>query len=90
MRAALPAIMRAIETVREAGADFPGFRFNYMTVITRHNFRGLPELLAHCVDTGAASIYLMNVYGDTTGQSLLTEAEIREFRDQTVPRCWPS
>src|SRR5262249_55281923 len=83
---ALPTIMKAIAAVREAGADFPGFRFNYMTVITRHNFRGLPELLAHCVDTGVASIYLMNVYGDTSGQSLLDEAEICEFRDQTVPQ----
>jgi MoaA/NifB/PqqE/SkfB family radical SAM enzyme len=86
IRGALPTIMKAIDTVREAGSDFPGFRFNYMTVITRHNFRGLPELLAHCVDTGVASIYLMNVYGDTTGQSLLAEPEIREFRDQTVPQ----
>jgi MoaA/NifB/PqqE/SkfB family radical SAM enzyme len=86
VRGALTTIMNAVTTVREAGADFPGFRFNYMTVITRHNFRGLPELLAHCVDTGAASIYLMNVYGDTAGLSLLREAEIREFRDQTVPQ----
>ncbi len=38
---ALPKIMAAIAAVREAGADFPGFRFNYMTVISRHNFRGL-------------------------------------------------
>ena len=74
VRGALPAIMNAITAVREAGAEFPGFRFNYMTVITRHNFRGLPELLAHCVDTGAASVYLMNVYGDTAGQSLLNES----------------
>jgi MoaA/NifB/PqqE/SkfB family radical SAM enzyme len=86
VRGALPTIMNAIDTVREAGAGFPGFRFNYMTVITRHNFRGLPELLAHCVDAGAASVYLMNVYGDTTGESVLNEAEIREFRDRTVPQ----
>jgi MoaA/NifB/PqqE/SkfB family radical SAM enzyme len=86
VRGALPAIMNAIGTVREAGAGFPGFRFNYMTVITRHNFRSLPELLVHCVDTGVASVYLMNVYGDTAGQSLLTEAEIHEFRDHTVPQ----
>jgi MoaA/NifB/PqqE/SkfB family radical SAM enzyme len=85
VRGALPTIMKAIETVREAGTSFPEFRFNYMTVITRHNFRGLPELLAHCLDTGVASVYLMNVYGDTTGQSLLTEPEIREFRDKIVP-----
>jgi molybdenum cofactor biosynthesis enzyme MoaA len=86
IRDALPAIMDAIDVVREAGAGFPGFRFNYMTVITRHNFRGLPELLSHCVDAGAASVYLMNVYGDTAGKSLLTEAEIREFRGRTVPQ----
>jgi MoaA/NifB/PqqE/SkfB family radical SAM enzyme len=86
VRGALSTIMKAIAAVRVAGTDAPGFRFNYMTVITRHNFRGLPELLAHCVDTGVASIYLMNVYGDTTGQSLLTEAEICEFRGQTVPQ----
>jgi MoaA/NifB/PqqE/SkfB family radical SAM enzyme len=85
VRGALATIMKAIDTVRQAGASFPEFRFNYMTVITRHNFRGLPRLLAHCVDTGVASIYLMNVYGDTSGQSLLNEAEIREFRGQTVP-----
>ncbi len=85
IKGALLTIMKAIGTVREAGREFPEFRINYMTVITRHNFRGLPELLAHCVDTGIASIYLMNVYGDTVGQSLLTEPEIREFRDKVVP-----
>jgi MoaA/NifB/PqqE/SkfB family radical SAM enzyme len=85
VRNALPAIMKAIKTVREAGAGFPGFRMNYMTVITRHNFRQLPELLDHCLDTGIASIYLMNLYGDTTGQSLLTETEISEFRLRVVP-----
>jgi MoaA/NifB/PqqE/SkfB family radical SAM enzyme len=82
---ALPTIMRAIATVQEAGSHFPEFRINYMTVITRHNFRGIPGLLAHCVDRGVASVYLMNVYGDTAGQSLLTGAEIQEFRRETVP-----
>ncbi|MDQ2874689.1 MAG: radical SAM protein [Actinomycetota bacterium] len=86
VRNALPTIMKAIEAVREAGADFPEFRMNYMTVITRQNFRGIPDLLSHCLDTGIASIYLMNVYGDTTGESLLSEPEIREFRGMTVPR----
>ncbi|WP_204292826.1 radical SAM protein [Micromonospora gifhornensis] len=85
VRNALPTIMKAIEVVREAGSDAPEFRMNYMCVITRHNFREIPELVAHCVDTGIASIYFMNVYGDNTGASLLTVAEINEFRDQVVP-----
>jgi len=85
VRNALSTIMQAIDTVREAGADNPDFRMNYMTVITRSNFREIPDLVAHCVDTGIASIYLMNVYGDTTGASLLTVPEIGEFRDEVVP-----
>ncbi len=86
IRGALPVIMKAIETVQAAGAAFPGFRVNCMTVITRHSFRGLPGLLAHCLDAGMASMYLMNVYGDTTGESLLSESEIGEFRDDVVPQ----
>lgn len=85
VRDALPTIMRAMDTVREAGEQFPGFRMNVMTVITRHNFRDIPEVVAHCLDTGIASVYLMNVYGDTTGASLLTVPEISEFRKRTVP-----
>lgn len=85
VRNALPTIMQAIDTVRRAGAGRSDFRMNYMLVITRSNFREIPEVVAHCVDTGIASVYLMNVYGDTTGQSLLTVPEIVEFRDQVVP-----
>jgi MoaA/NifB/PqqE/SkfB family radical SAM enzyme len=85
VRDALPTIMTAIDTIRRAGEDNPDFRMNYMTVITRSNFREIPGLVAHCVDTDIASIYLMNVYGDTTGASLLTVPEIREFRDEVMP-----
>jgi MoaA/NifB/PqqE/SkfB family radical SAM enzyme len=85
VRNALPTILTAVDTVRAAGADVPEFRMNYMTVITRDNFRELPDLVAHCLDGGIASIYLMNVYGDTTGASLLTVPEINEFRDEIVP-----
>ncbi len=85
VQGALVTIMEAVQTVREAAADHPDFCINYMTVITRHNFRDIPNVVRHCVDTGVASIYLMNVYGDLTGSSLLVESEIREFRDETVP-----
>jgi MoaA/NifB/PqqE/SkfB family radical SAM enzyme len=57
VRNALPTIMEAIETVRRAGAGNPEFRMNYLTVITRSNFREIPTLVAHCLDTGIASIY---------------------------------
>ena len=85
VRDALPTIMRAIATVREAGSRNAEFRMNYMVVITRENFREIPRLVAHCLDTGIASIYLMNVYGDATGGCLLTVAEISEFRGRVVP-----
>ncbi len=85
VRGALATIMKAVQVVREAAVNYPDFCINYMTVITRQNFRSIPEIVRHCVDTGVASIYLMNVYGDLTGASLLVESEIREFRDETVP-----
>jgi MoaA/NifB/PqqE/SkfB family radical SAM enzyme len=85
VRGAFPKIMQAIGTVRAAAADYPEFCINYMTVITRENFRDIPALVRHCLDTGVAGIYLMNVYGDTTGQALLTEPEIEEFRQEIVP-----
>ena len=84
-RNALATIMEAIETARLAAKDFPDFCINYMTVITRENFRDLPGLLRHCIDTGVASMYLMKVYGDETGEFLLLERDIREFRDLIVP-----
>jgi MoaA/NifB/PqqE/SkfB family radical SAM enzyme len=85
VRNALATIMAAIDTVRQAGSHDPEFRMNYLTVITRDNFREIPQVVAHCVDTGIASMYLMNVYGDTAGTSLLSVPEIGEFRDQVVP-----
>jgi radical SAM protein with 4Fe4S-binding SPASM domain len=85
VRGALATIMKAIDTVRRAATDWPDFCINYMTVITRHNFRDIPDLLRHCIDTEVASIYLMNVYGDETGNAILNEEEIRQFRDEIVP-----
>ena len=83
VRDGLATILTAVDTVRRAAREWPEFCVNYMAVLTRHNFRGLPDLLAHCVDTNVASLYLMNVYGDRN--ALLNEAEIREFRDEIVP-----
>lgn len=85
VRGALPTILDAFHTVREAGRVFPGFRTNFMSVITRQNFRGLPDVFDYAVAEDVASVYLMNVYGDTTGASLLTISEIEEFRAETVP-----
>jgi radical SAM protein with 4Fe4S-binding SPASM domain len=85
VRRAFERIQAAITTVQQVARERPGFYVNYMAVITRRNFRDLPALVAHCVDTGIASVHLMQVYGDTTGASLLNLDEIGEFRDETVP-----
>jgi MoaA/NifB/PqqE/SkfB family radical SAM enzyme len=82
---ALSALMNGVETVRQAAAEWPGFCINYMTVITRHNFRDLPALLRHCIQTGVSSMYLMNVYGDIHRTALLSEVDIACFRDEVVP-----
>lgn len=84
VRNALPVIMNAVETVRLASASYPDFCINYMTVITKANFRDLPTLLTHCLETNIASLFLMNLYGNT--DLLLDESEIVEFREHVVPR----
>lgn len=85
VRRAFDRIRDAISIVQTAAQAFTSFYVNYMAVITRSNFRDLPDLIAHCVDTGIASVHLMNVYGDTTGKSLLSVVEIAEWRSKTVP-----
>jgi radical SAM protein with 4Fe4S-binding SPASM domain len=85
VRKAFARIQAAIDTVQRVAADYPDFCVNYMAVITRKNFRDLPRLIGHCVDTGIASLHLMNVYGDRAGGTLLTVQEIEEFRQLTVP-----
>lgn len=82
---AFTRIQAAIKTVQDVAADYPNFCTNYMAVITRKNFRDLPALVGHCLDTGIASVHLMNVYGDRSGGTLLTVEDIAEFRDITVP-----
>jgi len=59
---------------------------NVMTVITRHNFRGLPDLLDWALVNEITAIYMMNVYGDLQGRFLLNAEEIREFRGDVVPK----
>jgi radical SAM protein with 4Fe4S-binding SPASM domain len=82
---AFARIQEAIATVQRVAAAYPDFCVNYMAVITRKNFRDLPDLVAHCLDTDVASVHLMNVYGDRSGGTLLTVEEIAEFRTATVP-----
>ncbi len=83
---ALPKILEAIATVREAAKNYPEFCINYMTVITNKNYRELPDLFGHCLENNIASIYLMNVYGDVEGKSLLNIEQIQEFRNEVVPK----
>lgn len=82
---ALSKVLNSVEVVRAAAADFPDFCINYMTVITRKNFRDLPNLLHHCINTNVSSMYLMNLYGDTSGTLYLNCDELIEFREIIVP-----
>ncbi|MDQ3349072.1 MAG: radical SAM protein [Acidobacteriota bacterium] len=85
VRGALPTILAATETVRRAAAGRSDFRMNYMTVITRSNYRDIPSVIDHALQNNIASVYLMNVYGDQAGASLLNIDDIAEFRQGIVP-----
>lgn len=85
MRGALREVLKGIEIVRKAARNHPKFCINYMTVITRDNFRHIPTLIEHCLENGISAVYLMNVYGDMNRKALLTKLEIEEFRQEVVP-----
>lgn len=85
VRGAFGKIMKAIQTVRSAASYDSEFSINYMAVITRNNYQDLPGLVQHCVDTGVASIHLMNVDGDTENRHLLSEKDIAKFRESIMP-----
>jgi radical SAM protein with 4Fe4S-binding SPASM domain len=75
-----------LRSIRQRYVRHENFWINFMTVITRHNFRDLPKLISFCLANGVASIFLMNVYGDDQKNAfLLSEKEIHEFRTVTVP-----
>ncbi len=82
-------LMEAVDIVGTARAthrrDFPLF-INFMTVITRHNYRDLPQLVKAALEKQISSVYFMNVYGDDgVGEFLLSKEEIRDLRDRVVP-----
>lgn len=90
VKGAFGHIMKALAVLKDVKRSrpmFASFRINFMTVITRHNFRQLPDLFSFCLENGVASVYLMNVYGDERERAfLLSVPEIAEFRDSIVPR----
>lgn len=85
MRGALLEVLKAVEIVRKAARNHTEFCINYMTVITRDNFRHIPALIEHCLENGVSAVYLMNVYGDMNREALLTKLEIEEFRQEVIP-----
>ncbi len=79
----------ALATLRrlgEAGAPWLGLN----TVVTRLNFRGLPELLALAAELGVGGVTLflcqpVAEIGSVTG--LLHASEVRELVREILPRC---
>lgn len=62
------------------------FRYNFMAVITRYNYRDIPQLMSLAIEKGAASVHLMKVYGDDVENNfLLSTDQIVEFKNIIVP-----
>ncbi|MCX8128888.1 MAG: radical SAM protein [Clostridia bacterium] len=71
--------------MKRSNPSFSKFIVQLNTVITRHNYMDIPELVDLALRKRVDSIYLMNVYGDIGNLFLLSTQQIEEFRNRIIP-----
>lgn len=80
---------QATEAVRifaAARQDYPGFFLGTMTIILKENYRSLDKVLKLHHQLGSQQMGFSYLEGDFSASYLMTEAEIREFRNTVIPR----
>ena len=77
---------RAVALLADFRKDFPDFLLGTMSIILRENYRSFARLVEFHHSLGAQQMGISYLEGDFTGRHLLDESEIREFREQVVPR----
>lgn len=85
----LPGLhVRALEAVKLLLKAKPDLIINLRMVLSRHNFRELPEILYLARSVGATMLSIDHVEHDFERQLfLLSAAEIQEFRNKVVPEA---
>ncbi len=77
---------RAIRLFSAARERHPEFVVRTQAIMIRENFRTLDELVRLHHELGSQRVNLSYLEGDSEGKYLLTEEEIVEFREHTVPK----
>ena len=77
---------RAMEIFRSLKSEFPGFTLQSQSVILRENYHSLDTLLKFHYELGSENVLLSYLEGDFSGESLLNEEQIREFREVVLPK----
>ena len=78
------SVVKKIKKIKKLG-NFPvGIR----TVITRNNYREIPEIINYFSELGVDCIKLTNIENDIEKKFILTENELDEFNNEIKPKIY--
>jgi radical SAM protein with 4Fe4S-binding SPASM domain len=89
MRGNLRLWKRAVNAVRifsDLRKKYSNFRLETTSLISKDNYKFLPELMKFHYDLGSPRMHLSYLEGDFDKQYLLNEKEIYEFKNEIIPR----
>jgi radical SAM protein with 4Fe4S-binding SPASM domain len=66
---------------------YPDFSLVTQTLISRDNYRHLPELIKLHYELGSMRMHLSYLEGDFDRQFLMNEEELHEFKTEVIPRA---
>lgn len=77
----------AIRSFVRKQSEYPDFRVNSQTTLTRANYQDFPALLALNRELGVQELLVSYLEGDYQGEHRLTQDQIEEFRQEIIPRA---
>lgn len=77
----------AVRVFSELRKKYSKFKLVTQSLISKDNYKYLPELMKHHYDLGSMRMHLSYLEGDFKKQYLLSEKEIYEFKNDVIPRA---
>lgn len=86
---ALEQTLKTLNLLREIRQKefYNKFWINFMTVITKFNYKEIPIIFDFCLKEGVSSVYLMQLYGKSNvGSLMLDKMDIMIWKTEIVPK----
>mgnify|MGYP000869641277 FL=1 len=84
MKGTFHSVVNSIKKIKEHGNFYVGIR----TVITRNNYREIPDIISYFSRLGVDCIKLTNIENDMEKRFILTKNELDEFNNEVKPKIY--